>query len=99
MKKENNFNYVGIDVGKTTIDVVRLVSDEEIYRNKFKTSKINSLLNWLKPNDIVAIESDNQSFRIVKAIINKLGLEVIVLNPGDLATIYNSLNNDGCLFL
>lgn len=91
MKKENDFNYVGIDIGKTIIDVVRLVSDEEIYRNKFKTSKINSLLNWLRPNDIVALEAGNQSFRIAKTIINKLGLEVIVLNPGDLATIYNSL--------
>ncbi|EMO87977.1 hypothetical protein LEP1GSC024_3269 [Leptospira noguchii str. 2001034031] len=32
----------------------------------------------------------SQSFRIAKSILNK-GIQVIVLNPGDLATIYQSL--------
>ncbi|EKO24616.1 hypothetical protein LEP1GSC104_4257, partial [Leptospira interrogans str. UI 12621] len=31
-----------------------------------------------------------QSFRIAKSILNK-GVQVIVLNPGNLATIYQSL--------
>ncbi|EKQ46293.1 hypothetical protein LEP1GSC026_0006 [Leptospira interrogans str. 2002000623] len=32
----------------------------------------------------------SQSFRIAKSILNK-GIQVIVLNPGNLATIYQSL--------
>ncbi|EMY55291.1 hypothetical protein LEP1GSC204_1984 [Leptospira interrogans serovar Copenhageni str. M20] len=32
----------------------------------------------------------SQSFRIAKSILNK-GVQVIVLNPGNLATIYQSL--------
>ncbi|EMN92109.1 hypothetical protein LEP1GSC108_3027 [Leptospira weilii str. UI 13098] len=35
----------------------------------------------------------SQSFRIAKSILNK-GIQVIVLNPGDLATIYQSLKKD-----
>lgn len=91
MKETKVFNYVGMDIGKKSIEVVRLTSDDEIFRKKFKTDKLKSLLNWLKPNDIIGLEAGNQSFRIAKTIIEKLGLEVIVLNPGDLATIYNSL--------
>ncbi|OOB92485.1 IS110 family transposase, partial [Leptospira interrogans serovar Hardjo] len=43
-------------------------------------------------NDVVGLEAGSQSFRIAKSILNK-GIQVIVLNPGDLATIYQSLKN------
>ncbi|EKO33137.1 transposase [Leptospira santarosai str. MOR084] len=48
------------------------------------------MINWLNPNDVVDLEAGSQSFRIAKSILNK-GIQVIVLNPGDLATIYQSL--------
>ncbi|EQA62602.1 transposase, IS116/IS110/IS902 family [Leptospira alexanderi serovar Manhao 3 str. L 60] len=84
--------YVGIDCGKKTLEVVRINSENSLERRQFSTTEsgINNLLKWLTLNDIVGLEAGSQSFRIAKSILNK-GIQVIVLNPGDLATIYQSL--------
>ncbi|EQA79096.1 transposase domain protein [Leptospira alstonii serovar Pingchang str. 80-412] len=80
--------YVGIDCGKKSLEVVRINSENSLERRQFSTTEsgISSLLKWLTLNDIVGLEAGSQSFRIAKSILNK-GIQVIVLNPGDLATI------------
>ncbi|EMO38917.1 transposase, IS116/IS110/IS902 family [Leptospira noguchii serovar Autumnalis str. ZUN142] len=89
--KSQDSNYVGIDCGKKNLEVIRINSENPPERRQFSTTEngINNLLNWLNPND-VGLEAGSQSFRIAKSILNK-GIQVIVLNPGDLATIYQSL--------
>ncbi|WP_025185099.1 IS110 family transposase [Leptospira interrogans] len=84
--------YVGVDCGKKSIEVVRINSENSLERRQFSTTEsgINNLLQWLTLNDIVGLEAGSQSFRIAKSILNK-GVQVIVLNPGNLATIYQSL--------
>ncbi|EKP14949.1 hypothetical protein KHM19_32450 [Leptospira borgpetersenii] len=50
------------------------------------------MVNWLNPNDVIGLEAGSQSFRIAKTILKAhKEVQVIVLNPGDLATIYQSL--------
>ncbi|EMO40748.1 IS110 family transposase [Leptospira noguchii] len=90
--KSQDSNYVGIDCGKKNLEVIRINSENPPERRQFSTTEngINNLLNWLNPNDVVGLEAGSQSFRIAKSILNK-GIQVIVLNPGDLATIYQSL--------
>ncbi|EMY76017.1 transposase domain protein [Leptospira weilii serovar Ranarum str. ICFT] len=82
--------YVGIDYGKKSLEVVRINSENSLERRQFSTTEsgINNLLKWLTSNDIVGLEAGSQSFRIAKSILNK-GVQVIVLNPGDLATFIN----------
>ncbi|EMN89960.1 transposase, IS116/IS110/IS902 family [Leptospira weilii str. UI 13098] len=90
--KSQDGKYVGIDCGKKSLEVVRINTENLLERRQFSTTEngINSLLKWLTLNDIVGLEAGSQSFRIAKSILNK-GIQVIVLNPGDLATIYQSL--------
>ncbi|EPE84624.1 transposase [Leptospira noguchii str. 1993005606] len=77
---------------KKTLEVIRIGDNSLHQRQQFSTTEngISNLLNWLNPNDVVGLEAGSQSFRIAKSILNK-GIQVIVLNPGDLATIYQSL--------
>ncbi|EKR71934.1 transposase, IS116/IS110/IS902 family [Leptospira noguchii str. 2006001870] len=77
---------------KENLEVIRINSEGSYERRQFSTTEngISNLLNWLNPNDVVGLEAGSQSFRIAKSILNK-GIQVIVLNPGDLATIYQSL--------
>ncbi|WP_179099849.1 IS110 family transposase [Leptospira santarosai] len=91
--ESQDIKYVGIDCGKKSLEVVRINSEGSLKeRRQFSTTEIgiNNLLKWLTQNDIVGLEAGSQSFRIAKSILNK-GIQVIVLNPGDLATIYQSL--------
>ncbi|EPG81872.1 transposase [Leptospira santarosai serovar Shermani str. 1342KT] len=90
--KSQDSNYVGIDCGKKSLEVIRINSEGSYERQQFSTTEIgiSKLINWLNPNDVVGLEAGSQSFRIAKSILNK-GIQVIVLNPGDLATIYQSL--------
>ncbi len=85
-------NIVGIDIGKKWLEVVRLNGRGTIERIKTKTNHEgeSSLYRWLKTGDTVVMEAGNQAFRIAKRI-RELGNEAIVLNPGDVATIYASL--------
>jgi len=86
-------NYVGIDVHKKMLEVARLRdSAGKIERQTFTTGGegITHLLEWLTPEDVIALETGNQSFRLAKTLILK-GFDAIVLNAGDLAVIYKSL--------
>ena len=91
-KKVNSVkNYVGIDIGKKNLEVVRLKERGKIERFRCKSENINSLLNWLTNEDKIVMEAGNQAFRISKEIKRVLGIESVVLNPSELANIYNSL--------
>jgi len=95
-------NYVGIDLGKRSIEAVRINGDDTIMRFNCKTDLIGrqKLVKWLKPNDIVGLEAGNMSFLLTKLIEKELNIKVIVLNPGDLVQIYKSLkktDKEDCL--
>jgi len=94
-------NYVGVDAGKRILDIVRIKSDETLERSQFKTDPKGraKFYEWVKKKDVVGIEAGCLSFLIAKELKEK-GIEVIVLNPGDLANIYNSLkktDKEDCL--
>ena len=92
--RESTVNsYVGLDVGKKTIECCRLSGNGRVHRLSTKTTEtgLQKLVTWLKTNDLVALEAGNQAFRIAKFILSSIGCEVVVLNPGDIANIYNSL--------
>ena len=84
--------YVGIDVGKRTMEV-RIKDGNQFYCWNGKTDAIGRkrLLNLLLPTDRIGIEAGNLAFIIAKQIITEVGSEVLVLNPGDLQIIYKSL--------
>lgn len=86
-------NFVGIDIGKRQLELIRATSNGRYHRFQTKTTREgeNQLLKWLKSEDVVLMEAGNQSFRIAKRIEREKGNEVIVLNPGDVAMIYRSL--------
>lgn len=86
-------NYVGIDVGKRRLELVRLNIDGTLQRHQTGTTykDLNGLMTWLKPDDMVVLEAGNLSFMIAKRIREEQGIPVAVLNPGDIATIYQSL--------
>lgn len=86
-------NYVGIDIGKKMLEIVRInTKSGKLERNQIKTnaSGISELTKWLKLNDVIALEAGNQAFRIAKTLLLEK-FDVIVLNPGDIKTIYASL--------
>ena len=85
-------NYIGIDISKKRLDLARLFNDGKIERYSTGTNKegIGRLIKFLKKNDVVVLEAGSQAFRIAKRI-KHAGIDVIVLNPGDVATIYSSL--------
>lgn len=90
-KNENVKNYVGIDLGKRSLECVRIIPNGKYERFRCTVDEIGKLFKWLNKNDMIAMETGNQAFRIAKQISNKVECEVVVLNAGDLATIYRSL--------
>ena len=95
---EKNINqeekdYVGIDVSKRSLQVVRHNSsgDKEWLNVSTDEVGLKELMNWLHKKDKVGLEAGSQSFYLAKKIIREVSCEVIALNPGDLATIYASL--------
>jgi len=86
-------NYVGIDVGKRRLEVVRIKSDGTLQRHQTGTNQksLSGLIRWLSADDMVVLEAGNLSFMIAKRIRGERNLPVEVLNPGDVATIYQSL--------
>ncbi len=86
-------NYVGIDVGKRKLEVVRIRRDGTLQRYQTGTDhkSLNGLLRWLVADDTVVLEAGNLSFMIAKRIRDEKRVPVVVLNPGDVATIYQSL--------
>lgn len=93
ISQETSKNYVGIDLGKRKMDICRLYPDQKKERFKLETNSngLKQLIRLLKPNDTVAIEAGNQTFRIVRQLKKETKSTIYILNPGNLATIYASL--------
>ncbi len=55
--KSQDSNYVGIDCGKKSLEVVRINTENLLERRQFSTTEngINSLLKWLTLDDIVGL--------------------------------------------
>lgn len=85
-------NYVGIDLSKKQMEIIRLSSDGSKLRFRVDTTQSGekSLLRWLRNDDLIILEAGSQAFRIAKRLMSE-GYEVLVLNPGDVRTIYASL--------
>ena len=94
---KNEKSYVGIDVGKKSLEVVRYIktiNKPDISRFKCKNTAQgrSMLINWLIKTDIVALETGNTGFLIAKLILkSKKVQDVFVLNAGRLKMIYQSL--------
>ncbi len=85
-------NFVGIDISKRTMEVIRVRDGMKNQRYKVSTDAEGEgrLVRWLQKEDTVIMEAGSQAFRIAKRI-RKEGFTVEILNPGDVATIYRSL--------
>jgi transposase len=85
-------SFVGVDISKKGMEVLRITGDGKYERFRTKTTQDGErqLLKWLQSEDIVVLEAGSQTFRIAKRIRSR-GFEAIVLNPGDVRTIYASL--------
>jgi len=84
--------FVGVDIGKKGMEVIRLTDAgiEKRFRTTTTAEGEMRLMNWLRTDDVVVMEAGNQTFRIAKRIRDR-GIDAIVLNPGDVRTIYASL--------
>ena len=85
--------YVGIDLGKKTLKAVALTDAEkpDWFKGTTHAEQLDKLRQWVRPGDLVALEAGNLAFRLAKFLRQKENINVIVLNPGELATIYASL--------
>lgn len=87
--------YVGIDVGKATMEVrILFESDSKVKVLKWngKTDAVGRerLMQHLRPNDIIGIEAGEPAFTIAREVQETVGARVLALNPGRLAVIYKS---------
>lgn len=83
--------YVGIDLGKRTMEV-RIKNGDQFICWNGKTDSVGreKLMRLLLPSDRIGLEAGNLAFQIAKQIMKEVGSEVLVLNPGDLQIIYKS---------
>jgi transposase len=81
--------WVGIDVGKRTMEVRFIDGDFKVHAWQGKTDGQGraKLASQIKPGDIVGIEAGVLGFAIAKDL-RRAGAEVLLLNPGKLAIIY-----------
>ena len=84
-------NFIGLDVGKKSMEALRISEGEKIQRFNCTTGPkgVASLLEWLKPDDHVAVEAGTLTFYLARKIMEH-NIEVTVLHPAQLAVIYNS---------
>lgn len=89
---DTNKPVVGIDLSKRTLEAVR-VTGEKVERFSTHTDEqgLRSLEKWLKAEETVVLEAGSQAFRIARRLAKNVGSAMIVLNPGDVAIIYESL--------
>ncbi len=86
-------NFVGIDLGKRKITAAKIFDDGRIERLECGTTpgEIAKLVQWIDKAERVALEAGNLAFRLARQIAKEAATQVVVLNPGELATIYASL--------
>jgi hypothetical protein len=79
--------YVGIDAGKSTMEVRILLENEGTikmmkWHGKTDAAGRARLMQKLKPNDIVGLEAGEPAFTIAREIQAAVGARVLALNPG-----------------
>jgi len=87
--------YVGIDVGKSTMEVRIFIEKDSTLKVMKWNGKTDAegrarLMKQLKPNDTIGIEAGEPAFTIAREIQETVGARVLALNPGRLAIIYRS---------
>lgn len=84
--------YVGIDLAKRTMEV-RVLHDGHpaiAWNQKTDQEGQRRLAKKLTPQDMVAFEACGAAFPLARYLIDHVGCEVVVLNPGALAMIWAS---------
>ena len=91
--QEQKRRFVGIDLGKRSLSIAIIGTNEKVKHFSVKTDSIGyaKLIKELQSDDIVALEAGNLAFLLYDLIIREAKCRVVVLNPGDIANIYNSL--------
>ena len=86
-------NFVGIDLGKRKITAAKVREDGTIQRFESGTSPVDldKLVQWVAGSERVALETGNLAFKLARKIRNEAGVDAVVLNSSELATIYASL--------
>ena len=86
-------NFVGIDLGKRKISAAKVCEDGTIHRFESGTSPVDldKLVQWVVDSERVALETGNLAFKLARKIRNEAGVDAVVLNSSELATIYASL--------
>jgi transposase len=81
--------WVGIDVGKRTMEVRIIDGHSKVlaWNGKTDGKGRTRLAELVRPNDLVGIEAGILGFAIAKDL-RRFGTEVLILNPGMLAVIY-----------
>jgi transposase len=87
--------YVGIDVGKSTMEVRILGETAEgikvvKWNGKTDVDGRMRLMRMLRRNDVVGLEAGEPAFTIAREIMEIVGSRVLALNAGRLAIIYRS---------
>ncbi|MHC6204789.1 IS110 family RNA-guided transposase [Breznakiellaceae bacterium SP9] len=85
--------YVGIDLGKRTYELTIIGKKGKVSLSNGTTDieGRHALYKKLEATDKVAIEAGTMSFIIAKELMDIVGCEVVILNPGKLALIYGSM--------
>ena len=96
MKEVNEGRKVGIDLGKKTYEIKFIQNNGKVTGTNGKTDKAGrkKLYAMLKPSDRVAIEVCSLAMVMAKEIKEKVGCEVVLLNPSQIALIYRSLKKN-----
>ena len=81
--------WVGIDVGKRTMEVRFIDEDSKVktWQGKTDGQGRSRLASMVKSGDLIGIEAGVLGFAIAKDL-RRAGAEVLLLNPGKLAIIY-----------
>lgn len=87
---------VGIDLGKKTYEVKFIAADGKVTGTNGKTSLSGrkALYEKLLPTDRVALEVCSLAMVMAKELQKKVGCEVVLLNPSQIALIYRSLKKN-----
>lgn len=90
---EEKIRYVGIDLGKRTYQCAILdeKSKNQQFNGKADGIGLERLAKRLGNDDLVGLEAGNNTFNIARYLTDRVGCHVVVLNPGKLAMIYQSL--------
>lgn len=87
---------VGIDLGKKTYEIKFIAANGKVSGINGKTCPAGrkALYEKLLPTDRVAIEVCSLAMVMAKEIQNKVGCEVVLLNPSQIALIYRSVKKN-----